>query len=358
MHHFKELISKLSPFASKGRLRKEQNYLKNGSAVLEEFLTLCDGKCRIPLRYFSAIEIERATKDAENSVIFIKGTYMVKGLLDKRSILVNFTYCNFDRKFSDVCRDIAITSQMSHLKNVLKIIGCCLEYGEPVMVYEYVEDAITLDDLLSNNGYARNSSIPWESRLRIANEIASVIVFLHSEFTTPIIFRDLHSQKVLIDQSSGVSKLYDFSFSVPLPPGELEVEAQDGVRGTCGHPDPEYCCSGIVTQKTDVYSFGNVLLQLLTGKKEYVRNGAIIKFGETYLESNMEECNVMDIADPDILAGERGIHDIRQQLEDYFDLVKRCTVTKGDDRPYMIYVARELRRMEKCFHALSTPVLN
>ncbi|KAF3618171.1 putative protein arginine N-methyltransferase 1.6-like [Capsicum annuum] len=305
MHHFKGLGSKLSSFASKERLKEEQYYLKNGSAVLEEFLTLCDGKCRIPLRYFSAIEIERATKDAENRVIFISGIYMIKGLLDKCRVL-----------------------------------------------------AITLDDLLSNNGYARNSSVPWESRLRIANEIASVIVFLHSEFTTPIVFRDLHSQKVLIDQSSGVAKLYNFSFSVPLPPGELRVEAQDSVRGTCGHPDPEYCCSGIVTQKTDVYSFGNVLLQLLTGKRAYVHDGVITKVGETYLESNIEECDVMDIANPDILAGERGIHEIRQQLEDYFDLVKRCTVTNGDDRPYMIYVARELRRIEKCFRAISTPGLN
>ncbi|XP_047260030.1 non-functional pseudokinase ZED1-like [Capsicum annuum] len=294
MHHFKGLGSKLSSFASKERLKEEQYYLKNGSAV----------------------------------------------------------------NASDVCRDIAITSRMSHLKNVLKLIGCCLEYAEPVMVYEYVEEAITLDDLLSNNGYARNSSVPWESRLRIANEIASVIVFLHSEFTTPIVFRDLHSQKVLIDQSSGVAKLYNFSFSVPLPPGELRVEAQDSVRGTCGHPDPEYCCSGIVTQKTDVYSFGNVLLQLLTGKRAYVHDGVITKVGETYLESNIEECDVMDIANPDILAGERGIHEIRQQLEDYFDLVKRCTVTNGDDRPYMIYVARELRRIEKCFRAISTPGLN
>ncbi|KAM3204181.1 hypothetical protein P3L10_027590 [Capsicum annuum] len=78
MHHFKGLGSKLSSFASKERLKEEQYYLKNGSAVLEEFLTLCDGKCRIPLRYFSAIEIERATKDAENRVIFISGIYMIK----------------------------------------------------------------------------------------------------------------------------------------------------------------------------------------------------------------------------------------------------------------------------------------
>lgn len=348
MHHFRGLISKLSSSASKERL-KEEHYLKNGSTVLEEFIALCDGKCRIPLRYFSAIEIERATKDAKNRAIFISRRYMVKGLLDKRRVLVSFSYYPSNRNSS-----LAVTSQMSHLKNVPKLIGCCLEYAEPVMVYEYVEEAITLHDLLVNNDHARNSPVPWGSRLRIANEIASTIVYLHSEFNTPIIVRDLHSQKVLINQSSGVAKLFDFSFSISLPPGELEVEAQDGVCGTGGHADPEYYCSGIVTQKTDVYGFGNVLFQLLTGKRMFVHDGVIIDPNQNYLEYNIEECNVMDIADPAILAGEHGIHEIRQQLEDYLNLVKRCISSKGDDRPYMIYVAKELRRIEKCFRALST----
>ncbi|KAJ8534544.1 hypothetical protein K7X08_016272 [Anisodus acutangulus] len=252
MHHFRGLISKLSFSASGERLKKE-HYLKNGSAVLEEFIALCEGKCRIPLRYFSAIEIERATKDAE---------------------------------------------------------------------------------------------VPWGSRLWIANEIASAIVYLHSEFTTPIIYRDLHSQKVLIDQSSGVAKLFDFLFSISLPPGELEVEGQDGVRATGGDIDLEYCRSAIVTQKTDVFGFGNVLFQLLTGKSTYMVDGVIRNHDQTFLDS--EKCNVMDLADPAILAGESGIHEIRQQLEDYLDLVKRCTASKGEDRPYMIYVAKELRRIEKC----------
>ncbi|KAK4344626.1 hypothetical protein RND71_034802 [Anisodus tanguticus] len=313
MHHFRGLISKLS-FSASGESLKKEHYLKNGSAVLEEFIALCEGKCRIPLRYFSAIEIERATKDAEGK-LYICGRYMIKGLLDKRLILVNFTY--FNRNSSDICRDIAITSQMSHLKNG------------------------------NYNDHARNSSVPWRSRLWIANEIASAVVYLHSEFTTPIIYRDLHSQKVLIDQSSGVAKLFDFSFSISLPPGELEVEAQDGVRATGGDIDLEYCRSAIVTQKTDVFGLGNVLFQLLTGKSTYMADGVIRNHDQTFLDS--EKCNVMDLADPAILAGESGIHEIRQQLEDYLDLVKRCTASKGEDRPYMIYVAKELRRIEKCF---------
>ncbi|MCD7462452.1 hypothetical protein HAX54_048561 [Datura stramonium] len=138
------------------------------------------------------------------------------------------------------------------------------------------------------------------------------------------------------------TKTYTEKFSyTQLPRGELEVEARDGVRGTCEHIDPEYCCSAIVTQKTDVYGFGNVLFQLLIRKRMYMRDGVI---------TNIEECNVMDIVDPAIVAGEPGIdHEIRQQLEDYLNLVKRCTASKGEDRPYMICVAKELRGIEKCF---------
>ncbi|XP_075083662.1 serine/threonine-protein kinase ZRK1-like [Nicotiana tabacum] len=333
--------------ASEERLKKEQYYLKNGSAVLEELIALCDGKSRIPLRYFSAIEIERAIEHSEKSLFNNYRGHTVKGLLDKRFVLVSFTYDTFVAKSNDICRDIAITSQMSHLKNVLKLIGCCLEYAEPVLVYEYVE-AITLHDLCYDQTHSRkNLSLSWESRLQIANEIASAILYLHSEFTTPIIYIDLHLQKVLIDQSSGVAKLFDFSLSISLPPGELEVEAQV-VPGTCGYLDPEYARLGIVTQKTDVFGFGVILFQLLTGKRMYIVND---EMRDLCNASNIEECSIMDIVDPAILE-ENGI-EIRQQLEDYLDLAKRCTLSNGEDRPYMIHVAKEIRRIEKCFRALT-----
>lgn len=184
--------------------------------------------------------------------------------------------------------------------------------------------------------------------MRIANAIASAILYLHSEFTTPIIYVGLRSKKVLIDQNSGVAKLFDFSLSISLPPGELEVEAK-GALGTFGYLDPEYLRSGVVTQKTDVFSFGVFLFQLLTGKKTFIVNGELSdKYYNTF---NIEECNIMDIVDPAILE-ENGI-EIRQQLKDCLDLVKRCTLSNGEDRPYMIHVAKEIRRIEKHFRALT-----
>nr|XP_004242002.1 non-functional pseudokinase ZED1 isoform X1 [Solanum lycopersicum]ULP54368.1 SlZRK [Solanum lycopersicum] len=361
-------------FFSAVRRKKEKDcYLKNGSCVLQELLALCDGNCRVPIRYFSAIEINNAIKNSQTKME-LADVSMVTGLLGNRPVLVRFNKWTYN-----IHRDIAITAQMSHLKNVLRLIGCCLEFEEPVIVYEYVK-GISLSDLLFKKGNLnRKSSLSWGSRLRVARDVASAVVFLHTEFTTPIIHRNIKSSKVIIDEICGVAKIVDFSLSISLPPGELEV--QDQACGTMGYVAPENLASGISTQKTDVYSFGILLLLILTGKDVYdiidrvdsIKPEEKIHFGEdsgnstnsketivdfknlptsyVLLDHYIKEANVMDITDPIILE-EHGI-DIQQQLEDYLDLVKKCTALKGDNRPYMIHVARELCRMEKSFRALA-----
>ncbi|XP_015161298.1 non-functional pseudokinase ZED1-like [Solanum tuberosum] len=215
--------------ASAERRKKEHYcYLKNGSEVLEELLALCDGNCRIPIRYFSAIEIHNAIKHSKTKMDLAGHVSMVTGSLDNRPVLIRFDTC----EFNNIHRDIAISAQMSHLKNVLRLIGCCLEFEKAVMVYEYVE-GISLFDLLFKKDNLNRKSLCWGNRLRVAREVASAIVFLHTESTTPIIHRSIKPSNVIIDEKRGIAKILNFSLSISLPPGELEV-LDDGVSGTRG----------------------------------------------------------------------------------------------------------------------------
>ncbi|KAH0666074.1 hypothetical protein KY285_027280 [Solanum tuberosum] len=384
-------MKKLFSSASAERRKKEHDcYLQNGSCVLEEFLALCDGNCRIPIRYYTAIEINNAIKHSKTTIMKLDSVDMVMGSLDNRPVLVRFKSSFNKFRFSiNIHRDIAITAQMSHLKNVLRLVGCCLEFEQPVMVYQYV-GAITLSDLLFKKVNLNRKSLCWGHRLRVARDVASAIVFLHTEFSTPIIHRNIKPFNVIIDEKSGVAKILDFSLSISLPPGELEVV--DIVCGTYGYIAPANFASGISTQKTDVYSFGVLLFELLIGKKAYDIRDLLVDsktskertdFGED-AKSNTEEGNsmdrvdstnskettdfknvptnysfdhyikegnVLDIVDPTILE-EHGI-ETQQQLKDFSDLARKCIAENRDDRPYMIHVARELSRIEKCFRALS-----
>ncbi|XP_019256350.1 PREDICTED: inactive serine/threonine-protein kinase At1g67470-like [Nicotiana attenuata] len=240
------------------------------------------------LRYFSANEIDKAIKNPEKRIILF-GSCMVK--FNKHLVLSSLWLQGYGGDYHrNIFRDIAITAQMSHLKNVLRLVGYSLELENPVMVYEYVE-AMSLYELLFLEGnHDQNREF---IRLRIANEIASVIVFLHSEFSTPIIYRNLSASNVIIYQNSGVAKITDFPLSISLPQGELEVAG--AMCGHSGYLDPEYMQSGIASQKTDVYSFGVVLFQLLTGKKMSILDGKMIDFTKfPHVETNIEEGSVMD----------------------------------------------------------------
>ncbi|CAI9755845.1 unnamed protein product [Fraxinus pennsylvanica] len=247
------------------------------------------------------------------------------------------------RKINGAIRDIVITSQTSHLKNVLKLIGCCLEFKYAAMVYEDAGIELLTDLLYSNC----DNFFPWKSRLKVAADIAYVIAYLHAAFPRPVIYnRELRTDKVIIDRF-GVTKMFDFSNSVMLPPGEFQVK--DVLLVDCINMDPEYAKSKTVNQKTDVYSIGLLLLNLLAGQQsiwphpvdEIVR---ISKCDTGFLQKDQLKHYV------DQKITEEGGNEAEIQLQDFLDIAYRCIQEKGEDRPDMMTVAKALRKIEKSGH--------
>ncbi|XP_022855789.1 non-functional pseudokinase ZED1-like isoform X2 [Olea europaea var. sylvestris] len=305
------------------KLKLSPWYMENGGKLLEGLIASSNGKYNIPYRVFTVEELNKATDfDFTKSINYISrsamwdGTgYYISGIFQQRSILVKkfHAYAKGDGAASYAVNDIVYTVQMNRHKNVLKILGCCLDLEIPAIIYEIGINYGLLYDLLCGRNFGNNigRSLSWSNRLKIATDVANAVAYLHTAFPTPIIHRDLGTKNIVID-NNGVAKLVDFSLCVALPPGESQVEV-DIVVGTKGHLDPDYMTTGIITEK----------------------------------EHHVEKNELSKILDPIIL---EEIGEIEHQLQAFSRLALRCILDRGADRPYIIDVAKELVRIQRSAH--------
>ncbi|CDP11925.1 unnamed protein product [Coffea canephora] len=319
------------------------HFCKNGSLLMEELIGCFGGRYQLPIRSFTARELIRATNYFSSQVnhIITYGGKSFKGNLQDRPVLIKFCEdYNHEGMADSIIRDIVMNSQMSHLENVLHLIGCCLEFKFPAMVYHY---APGMESLVRCLNYPPDGKLlSWKCRIKIASDIANVLLYLHTAFPSPIIFRDLTIHKVALD-NCGVAKLFGFELSISLPRGEKKVE--DLPKGTFGYIDPEYCCSSFVTEKSDVFSLGVTMLVLITGETRVVKDGEPTV---TYFIHRFENDPFKHILDPKSFEEEGyNEHEIEQHLFPFTNLALRCIAEKGEDRPDMIEVAKQLLQIKK-----------
>lgn len=233
--------------------------------------------------------------------------------------------------------EVLLLSQLNN-KNVVKLIGCCLEDEVPLLVYEFIRNG-TLHEHLYDERKA--SLLSWNIRLRIATEVAEVLAYLHTTISTPIIHRDMKPANILLDENY-VAKVSDFGASRTLVPVDQDQEATM-VQGTRGYLDPEYLQTGELNEKSDVYSFGVVVVELLTGREVISYNRPEKeRFLAMHFRSKFKEERVLEIVDQKIRS-----QGAAEQFEEVAILARRCLEVKGEDRPTMKEVAMELERIRR-----------
>ncbi|KAJ7964507.1 Protein kinase [Quillaja saponaria] len=164
------------------------------------------------------------------------------------------------------CRELMIASSLQH-PNVVPLVGFCIDPEEGLfLVYKYVSGG-SLERHLhgKKKGIKGNSSLPWSVRYKVAVGIAEAIAYLHNGTERCVVHRDIKPSNILLS-SRKTPKLCDFGLaswtSAPSVPFLCKT-----VKGTFGYLAPEYFQHGKVSDKTDVYAFGVVLLELVTGRK-------------------------------------------------------------------------------------------
>ncbi|GJR58115.1 kinase RLK-Pelle-WAK family protein [Tanacetum coccineum] len=283
---------------------------------------------------FTSRELEKATDNFnENRVIGRGGQGTVyKGMLvDGRIVAVKKAKIANESQLEQFINEVVVLSQVNH-RNVVKLLGCCLETEVPLLVSEFIPNG-TLYDRIHDE--AQEFPMSLNMRLQIATEVAGALAYLHSATSIPIYHRDMKTTNILLDDKYR-AKVSDFGTSRFVSMDQTHLTTL--VKGTFGYLDPEYFQSSQFTEKSDVYSFGVVLVELLTGEKPI----SLTRFGEhrclaTYFMLAMEEGRVMSIFDAVVIKDGK-----RDELMVLANLAMRCLNPVGKNRPTMKEVATEL----------------
>ncbi|XP_058760534.1 putative wall-associated receptor kinase-like 16 [Vicia villosa] len=311
---------------------KEQFFQQNGGILLQQKIVR-RGKSAETAKVFTVEELNEATNNFDESKILGQGGQgtVYKGVLaDKRIVAIKKSKISDRKQIEPFINEVIVLSQINH-RNVVRLLGCCLETEVPLLVYEFISNGTVYEHLHDQN---QSLKLTWKTRLRIAKETAGVLAYLHSAASTPIIHRDVKSSNILLDHNL-IAKVSDFGASRMVPLDHTQVTTL--VQGTLGYLDPEYFHTSQLTEKSDVYSFGVVLAELLTGKKalsfsrpEEDRNLAV------YFISSMKKGRVLHILDKNLDGANT------EQLKEVARIAERCLRVKGEERPTMKEVAMEL----------------
>ncbi|KAF8413077.1 hypothetical protein HHK36_001053 [Tetracentron sinense] len=229
--------------------------------------------------------------------------------------------------------EVEILGRARH-KNLLSLRGFYAGGDERLIVYDYMPNHSLISHL--HGQLASDLFLDWPRRISIAIGSAEGLAYLHHEANPHIIHRDIKASNVLLD-SEFQAKVADFGFAKLIPEGVSHLTTK--VKGTLGYLAPEYAMWGKVSESCDVYSFGILLLEIISAKKPLEKLPGGVKRGIVqWATPFVEEGNFDKIADPRLM----GRFD-RTQLMSLVTIAMRCTDGNQENRPSMMEVVELLK---------------
>lgn len=244
-----------------------------------------------------------------------------------KPVAIKKLYSHYPQSLKEFETELETVGSIKH-RNLVCLQGYSLSQSGNLLFYDYMENG-SLWDLL--HGPTKKKKLGWDTRLNIALGAAQGLAYLHHDCSPRIIHRDIKSSNILLD-TDFEAHLTDFGIAKSICPSKTHTSTY--VMGTIGYIDPEYARTSRLTEKSDVYSYGIVLLELLTGRKAVDNECNLHHLILSKTASNA----VMETVDPEITATCKDLGAVKK----VFQLALLCTKKQPGDRPTMHEVTRVL----------------
>ncbi|XP_047327215.1 U-box domain-containing protein 35-like [Impatiens glandulifera] len=325
-----EKAQKLADFETKRRQYAELRVIREKKAKNKALDVLSNNDVRY--RMYTLEDIDLATGGFVDSSRIGEGGYgpVYRGTIDHTAVAIKVLRPDAKQGRKQFQQEVEILSCVRH-PNLVLLLGACPEYG--CLVYEFMDYGSLEDRLLQRDN---TPTIQWKTRFKIASEIATGLLFLHQAKPKPLVHRDLKPANILLDRNF-VSKIGDVGLARLVPASVADEITQlhmTSAAGTFCYIDPEYQQSGKLGTKSDIYSLGVVLLQIITARPP---------MGLTHhVEKALQNGKMHELLDPSVLDWPI------EEATNFARLSLKCSALKRKDRPDLAKVILpELTRLSQ-----------
>ncbi|XP_030924203.1 G-type lectin S-receptor-like serine/threonine-protein kinase CES101 [Quercus lobata] len=295
-----------------------------------------DGNTGNNIKVFSFASIAAATNNFAPGSKLGEGGFgpVYKGVsLEGREIAIKRLSRNSGQGLVEFKNELILIAKLQHT-NLVKLLGCCFQGEEKMLIYEYMPNK-SLDSFLFDP--TKNAQLDWKNRVNIIEGIAQGSLYLHRFSRLKVIHRDLKASNILLDENM-CAKISDFGMARIFKRNGKEANT-NRIVGTYGYMSPEYAMEGIFSEKSDVFSFGVLMLEIVSGRKNnsfYHVNGPLNLVG--YAWELWQRDAGQDLMDP-TLKDSCPTH----QLLRFICVGLSCLEDSAADRPTILEVISMLK---------------
>ncbi|KAL4556435.1 hypothetical protein LXL04_039087 [Taraxacum kok-saghyz] len=289
--------------------------------------------------WFTLRDLELATNRFSKENVLGEGGYGVvyRGtLVNRNPVAVKKLLNNVGQAEKEFRVEVEAIGHVRH-KNLVRLLGYCIEGTHRMLVYEYVYNG-NLEQWL-HGAMRQHGYLTWEARMKVLLGTAKALAYLHEAIEPKVVHRDIKSSNILIDDEFN-AKVSDFGLAKLLGAGKSHITTR--VMGTFGYVAPEYANTGLLNEKSDVYSFGVVLLESITGRDpvDYGRPAQEVNLVD-WLKMMVGSRRSEEVVDPTIETKPS-----TRALKRALLTALRCVDPDSDKRPKMSQVVRMLESEE------------